>query len=63
VTGWMDHLVIAPVVVPMLAGGAMILAGDRRRGATVALGLVSTVVLVVLSAVLGGLADGPGARI
>ena len=31
-TGWTDHLVIAPIVVPMLAGATMILVGDRRRG-------------------------------
>ena len=62
-TGWLDHLVIAPVVVPMLAGAAMILAGDRRRGATVTLGIVSTATLVVLSAALIAVADAPEVRI
>lgn len=62
-TGWMDHLVIAPIVVPMLAGASMILAGDRRRGATVALGLASTLLLVSLSAVLLLAADATAVRI
>lgn len=62
-TGWTDHLVIAPVVVPMLAGAAMTLAGDRRRGATVTLGIASTAALVVLSAALVTVADGPEVRI
>jgi multicomponent K+:H+ antiporter subunit D len=63
VTGWTDHLVVAPVVVPMLAGAAMILAGDRRRGATVALGLASTAALVVLSVALLAVADAPAVRV
>ena len=51
-TGWTDHLVIAPVVLPMLAGAGMVLAGGQRRGATVALGFASTLLLVALSAAL-----------
>lgn len=62
-TGWTDHLVIAPVVVPMLAGAAMTLAGDRRRGATVTLGIASTAALAVLSAALVTVADRPEVRI
>jgi multicomponent K+:H+ antiporter subunit D len=59
----MDHMLIAPIVVPMLAGAAMVLAGDRRRGATVALGLVSTLLLVALSVALLLSADTPELRI
>ncbi|WP_338144408.1 monovalent cation/H+ antiporter subunit D [Neoroseomonas marina] len=58
-TGWMEHLVVAPIVVPMVAGAAIILAGDRRRRLTAAIGLMSTVLLVVLAAILLGLADSP----
>ena len=58
-TAWTDHLVAAPIVVPMLAGAAMILAGDRWRGAVVALGFGSTLALVGLAAVLLGMADAP----
>ncbi|MDB5371469.1 MAG: monovalent cation/H+ antiporter subunit [Belnapia sp.] len=62
-TGWMDHLIIAPVILPMLAGIAMILVRDRWRGATVLLGLASTVGLVVLAIMLMVLADGPVVRV
>ncbi|MBU8539145.1 monovalent cation/H+ antiporter subunit D [Roseomonas tokyonensis] len=59
----MDHLTIAPIVLPMLAGIAMILIGDRWRGATVALGLASCLGLVVLAVLLLGLADAPVVRV
>ncbi|MES2712996.1 MAG: monovalent cation/H+ antiporter subunit D [Pseudomonadota bacterium] len=62
-TAWTDHLVIAPILVPMLAGAAMILAGDRWRGAVVALGFVSTMLLVAFAAVLLGMAATPELRI
>ena len=29
--GWTDHLTIAPIVVPLLAGALMVLIGERRR--------------------------------
>lgn len=56
---WADHLVAAPVLIPMLAGAAMILAGDRFRGAVVALGIVSTALLVAIAVMLLGMADAP----
>jgi multicomponent K+:H+ antiporter subunit D len=58
VTGWTDHLLIAPIVVPLIAGALMVLAGERRRGFRVALGLVSTVALVAISGLLLAMADG-----
>ncbi len=62
-TALSDHLVIAPILLPMLAGAAMVLAGDRWRGPVVALGLLSTLGLVALAAVLLGMADTPTVRI
>jgi multicomponent K+:H+ antiporter subunit D len=62
-TAWADHLVIAPVLVPMLAGAAMVLAGDARRALSVGLGLASTAVLLALSVALLALADAPEVRI
>ncbi|WP_439594325.1 monovalent cation/H+ antiporter subunit D [Falsiroseomonas sp.] len=62
-TGWMDHLTIAPIVLPMLVGIAMILAGDRFRHATVAMGLASCLGLVVLAVLLLGIADAPVVRV
>ena len=29
-TGWTDHLVIAPILVPLLAGALTVLAGEDR---------------------------------
>ena len=60
---WADHVIAAPIIVPMLAGAAMILAGDRWRGLVVAIGLVSTMTLVGLAAVLLGMADAPEVRL
>jgi len=59
-SAWTDHLAMAPIVVPMMAGAAMILVGDRAgRGAMAAIGLVSTVLLVALSGLLLARADMP----
>jgi len=63
VIGWMDHLVIAPIVVPMLAGAAMILAGDRRRGLVVAIGTVSLSLILALAIALLMQAQVPEVRI
>jgi multicomponent K+:H+ antiporter subunit D len=63
VTTWTDHLVITPIVVPMLAGAAMVLVGDRRRGAVMALGLASTLLLAVLAGFLLRDAAAPEVRI
>ena len=60
--GWASHLVIAPIVVPMLAGAAMVLAGDRRRRVVVGLGLASVVLLLALSGALLAAADAPEVR-
>lgn len=59
-SGWADHLVIAPIVVPLVAGGLMMLAGEGRRGLNAALGLASTAALVVLALALLRLADAAG---
>jgi multicomponent K+:H+ antiporter subunit D len=63
VTGWTDHLVIAPIIVPMLAGATMVLAGNSRRWLSAGLGLVSTTLLLLLSAVLLVVAGAPEVRI
>ena len=54
----MDHLTIAPIVVPLLAGTAMVLIGDQRRTLKAALGLASVLALLALALVLLRLADG-----
>ncbi len=60
---WTDHLVIAPIVVPMLAGAAMILAGDRRRQLVVAIGGVSLALIMALAVAMLMQAQVPEVRI
>ncbi|MBW6401667.1 monovalent cation/H+ antiporter subunit D [Roseomonas sp. HJA6] len=62
-TAWTDHLLMAPIVVPMLAGAIMILIGDRRRNLIGLIGLASTVTLVLLAGLLLTMADEPVVRI
>jgi len=63
VSRWQDHLLIAPILLPMLAGIAAILIGDRSRTATRAVGLASCLGLVALSAALLAMADAPLVRV
>jgi len=58
-----DHAVIAPIVLPMLVGGAMVLIGERWRGGVVALGLLSMLGLVLLAGLLLVQADAPAIRV
>ena len=53
-----DHLMIAPVVLPLLAGAVMLaLGGERRRNVNAALNVVSTFVLVGVAIALLRTAD------
>ncbi|MFC7544172.1 hypothetical protein ACFQU2_38720 [Siccirubricoccus deserti] len=60
----MDHLTIAPIILPLLAGALMVLAGERRRRLQIVLGLVSTLGLLGLAITLLLQVDGvaPGAE-
>lgn len=57
-----SHLLVAPIVLPMLAGALMVLLGERRRGAQAAIGLASVLGLVVVAGLLLAMADAPEAR-
>lgn len=59
-TAWTDHLLILPILVPLIAGAAMILAGERRRPVMAGLGLASTLIMLVIALALLGLADSTG---
>jgi multicomponent K+:H+ antiporter subunit D len=63
VSGWAAQLIIAPVVLPLVAGAVMVLAGDRRRGFAGWLGLASAAVLLAIAVVLLGMADDGIARV
>jgi multicomponent K+:H+ antiporter subunit D len=56
-SGWVDHVVIAPIVVPLLAGTVMILFDEQRRALKAGIGMASAVAQVVLAIVLLVLAD------
>jgi len=66
VTAWTDHLTIAPIVIPLLAGTLMILIGERSRSLKAALGLASAAALLAVAVALLWLsdsADGAAARV
>ena len=53
-----DHLIIAPVVLPLLAGAAMLLwLGERRRNFKAAINVASTFALVGIAIALLGVSD------
>ncbi len=54
-----DHLIITPILLPLLAGAAMLLVNDRHYRLRAALGLVSTLALLVIAIMLVQLADVP----
>jgi multicomponent K+:H+ antiporter subunit D len=60
---WIDHLTIAPILVPLLAATGMILIGERRRLLKAALGLATTLVLLALSAALLSIAGADAAAV
>ncbi|MBX6741247.1 MAG: monovalent cation/H+ antiporter subunit D [Acetobacteraceae bacterium] len=60
----MDHLVIVPVVLPLLTGAVMVLVGERRRALKAALGILSVLLVLAVAVLLLRRADSPaGAEI
>ncbi len=60
---WSDHLVILPVLLPMLAGALMLLIGERFREAQAMLGVLSAAALLAVAFALLKMADAPLTRI
>jgi multicomponent K+:H+ antiporter subunit D len=52
VTSWAAHLTIAPVVLPLVAGGLMLLFDERRRAVRAAINVASTFALVAIAVAL-----------
>ena len=50
--GWADHLIVAPILVPLAAAASMLLLDERRQKAKRTLGLAATLLLVVISILL-----------
>jgi multicomponent K+:H+ antiporter subunit D len=61
-SGWIEHLTIAPIVIPLFAGALMVLAGERRRAFNAGLALASSVAMlgIAVALVLMADADEPG---
>ncbi|MGO3277627.1 MAG: monovalent cation/H+ antiporter subunit D, partial [Halomonas sp.] len=54
---WVQHLILAPVLVPLLCGALLILINERRHERKFFINIVSTVSLLVISLVLLYLSD------
>jgi len=57
VSGWMDHLTIAPIVVPLLAGAVTMLIDERQRTLKAAIGMASALTLLGLAILALTVAD------
>ena len=55
---WTDHLIVAPVLVPMLAGALMVLLDESQRRVRFFIAVFSAIVQVAIALLLVGLADG-----
>ncbi len=56
--GWLQHLPILPVLVPLLAAAMLLPLGETRRGPRAALALLATLAQLLVAIVLLGMADG-----
>ncbi|ALJ36637.1 monovalent cation/H+ antiporter subunit D [Azospirillum brasilense] len=56
-SAWMDHLVIAPIIIPLLVGAVLMLIDERRRALKATLGVVSASALLALAVLLLYLTD------
>lgn len=57
-TGWMQHFIIAPIVLPMAVSAVMLAFNERRRALKRVLSLITMAGLVVIAALLLWQADG-----
>ena len=49
---WTDHLVIAPVIIPLVAGGAMLLFEGRRREVVASINVLATLAQLAVAIAL-----------
>ncbi|SNT12172.1 multisubunit potassium/proton antiporter, PhaD subunit [Sphingomonas laterariae] len=56
-TGWHQHLIIAPIVLPILVGALLLAFDERRRSVKRVLSFVTTAALIGIAALLLGQAD------
>lgn len=53
----LDHLIILPILLPLVAGAAMLLLDDRHRPVKAAINVAATLLLVVVAIALVVAAD------
>ncbi|MBM6584475.1 monovalent cation/H+ antiporter subunit D, partial [Microvirga sp. BT689] len=56
-TGMLDHLIIVPILLPLVSGAVMLLLNERRRTVKSGIGIATTVVLLIVSVTLLRVAD------
>jgi len=58
---WADHLVIAPIVIPLLAGGSMLMFEGRRREVIASINVLATLaqLAVAIALLVGSLQESP----
>ena len=61
-SAWADHLVVAPVLLPLAAGALMLLLDERRHRLKAALGMATMFALIVIAVVLLRGADAPSTQ-
>jgi multicomponent K+:H+ antiporter subunit D len=57
VSGLLDHLIIAPILLPLVSGAVMLLLNERRRALKGGIGVATTVALLIVAIVLLRQAD------
>lgn len=60
---WYDHLIIAPILLPLLTAAILLLYDERRRVLKAALNLISTFFLLVIAIMLVTMVDTPDDRV
>src|SRR5690554_158263 len=55
---WMQHLIMAPVLLPLICGAALVLINERHHGVKFAINLLSTLGLLAISLTLMALVEG-----
>ena len=57
--GWSHHLIVAPILIPLIASALLLFIDERRRVAKAMVGLASAIALVVIAVILFGIESGP----
>lgn len=50
--GWSHHLIVAPILIPLIASALLLFIDERRRGHKAMVSLASAILLVVIAFIL-----------